>query len=529
MNNLSPHAGLNAQFKRRDILHFAAIGGALAASGGLLSACGGTSAAVGSGSPRRGGHLRVALTAGAPSGTIDAHRAVLFPDILRVLALYNGLVRLSPDAKSIIMDLAESITSNKKGTVWTVRLKKGVQFHNGKPLTAADVIYSYRRISDPKDPKNGFSSISDLDRDNMKAIDAHTIEMPMKRPFGTFLEQISAVYDFGIVPEGYNPKKPVGTGPFKFVNYTPGRQSQFDRNENYFVNGRPYLDQLTILDSFDSDTAAYNALQGGQVDVYGNATLTLASSAASAGLKAQKSLPGQWTPFTMRVDQGPFKDNRVRQAFRLVIDRKQMIEQALSGFGEVGNDIFSQWDVNYRSDLVREQDLGQAKFLLKQAGMENLSVTLSTGDISVGVLQMAQVFVEQAKGAGVKVNISKMPVNTFYGPNYLKWTFAQDFWGYSPYFNQIARGMLSDSPYNETHWNDAEYLKLYAQANATTKTGLQREISHELQKIDFDRGSLIIPAYNRQVDLMSTKVHGFQPTGTGQPLGHSWAEAWLDA
>jgi len=425
------------------------------------------------------------------------------------------------------MDLAEEITPNGDGTEWTVRLKEGVRFHNGKPMTAKDVIYTFRRISDPKDPKNGFSSLTALDRDNMKAVDERTVVMPMISPLSTFLEQITAVYDFGIVPEGYDPVQPIGTGPFKYVSYTPGQESVFTRNENYFVEGRPYLDELTIIDSFESDTAAYNALLGGQVDVYGNATLTLAQQAPSAGLKVLESLPGQWNPFTMRVDQDPFKDVRVRQAFRLIINRDEMIEQALSGFATVGNDLFSHWDPFYRDDLSREQDLDQAKFLLKQAGVEGLTVTLDTGDLDVGVLQMAQVFAQQAKGAGVTVNVNKMPVGTFYGPNYLQWTFAQDFWGYSPFFNQIARGMLPDSPYNETHWNDEEYFNLYEQANATTDRQLQEELAYDLQQIDFDRGSLIIPNYKTQIDLMQQKVNGFTATGTGQTLSHDWAEAWV--
>src|SRR6266852_5331773 len=277
-----------------------------------------------------------------------------------------------------------------------------------------------------------------------------TVRLKMRTPYASFPEQISAVYNFGVVPVGYDPKKPVGTGPFAFQSFTPGQQSVFTANKNYFQSGRPYLDSLTIIDSFASDTAAFNALQGGEVDAYAQATLTLSGQASSSGLSAVTSLPGQWTPFTMRVDQPPFNDVRVRQAFRLIVNRPQMITVSLSGFGSVGNDIFSQWDPAYDRSLARHQDIAQAKSLLAKAGHSKLTVELTTADIAPGVLQAAQVFAQQASQAGVTVNIKKVPVGTFYGPNYLHWNFAQDFWAYSPYLSQVAQGMLTTSPFNET-------------------------------------------------------------------------------
>ena len=98
---------------------------------------------------------------------------------------------------------------------------------------------------------------------------------------------------------------------------------------------------------------------------------------------------GAWVPFTMRVDQAPFSDVRVRQALRLIVDRQQMIDQALSGFGVLGNDLYAPFDPAYAKDLPqREQDIDQAKSLLKQAGQEGLEVELFTGDdIGAGAVE----------------------------------------------------------------------------------------------------------------------------------------------
>ena len=145
----------------------------------------------------------------------------------------------------------------------------------------------------------------------------------------------------------------------------------------------------------------------------------------------------------MRVDQAPFDDVRVRQAFRLIVDREQMVQQVLSGHGSVANDLYARYDPVYASDLPqRQQDLEQAKSLLKQAGREGLSVELVTAPVFQGIVEAAQVFAEQAKGAGVNVKVRKVDSGTFYGDNYLRWPFAQDFWASRVYLSQVAQGDL---------------------------------------------------------------------------------------
>jgi len=252
--------------------------------------------------------------------------------------------------------------------VWIVKLRSGVQFHNGKPVTADDVIFSIQRILDPKNPKVGATSIGYVDAKNLKKIDNLTVRIPLKFANAAFPDDIGQYFN-SIVPVGYDPKNPVGTGPLKYQSFTPGQQSVFVRFPDYHQHGLPYLDTVTIIDSFASDTAAFNALQGGEIDVFSTAPLNLAKQIeGNAQLKALVSLPGQWTPFTMRVDKAPFTDVNVRQAMRYIVDRTQLIDLSLDGFGAVGNDVFSQWDPDYDSSLKRDQDLDKAKSLLKRAG-----------------------------------------------------------------------------------------------------------------------------------------------------------------
>jgi peptide/nickel transport system substrate-binding protein len=228
-----------------------------------------------------------------------------------------------------------------------------------------------------------------------------------------------------------------------------------------------------------------------------------------SGKKAVISPGGGWNPFTMRVDQAPFNDVRVRQAFRLAVDRPKMLQTVFGGHGTVGNDIFAIWAPEYDHSIPqRAYDPEQAKSLLKQAGHENLSIQLVTGDIAQGVVNMAQVYAQQAAAAGINAKLRQITVTEFYGPNYLKWVFAQDYWYYSSYFPQVNQATLPASPFNETHFNNAKYKNLYAQGLATLDVSKRTEIAHEMQMIDYNEGGYIIPFFPSVIDGYAANVNG---------------------
>jgi peptide/nickel transport system substrate-binding protein len=187
------------------------------------------------------------------------------------------------------------------------------------------------------------------------------------------------------------------------------------------------------------------------------------------GVQVVPSQAGTIIPFTMRVDQPPFNDVRVRQALRLLVNRPQMISTALDGAGTWASDVFSPYDPDFDASLHRIQDIPQEQFLLKKAGHENLTVTLVTSPIATGTLAMATVLAAQAKDAGVTIKLQQVPSATFFGPDYLKWTFAQDFYSYAPYLAQVTLSMTPTSPWNETHWG---VHHLISAANS-------REVNHE--------------------------------------------------
>jgi peptide/nickel transport system substrate-binding protein len=522
---------------RRQVLHGALAGGAMLSAGGLLAACGSSSSSsssgaasssagsspAGKGALKAGGSLRVGATGGGAKDTIDAHLPTADTDIMRCWNLYEPLAVRPPSFGPLEMMVAESIEAEHgKANSWIVKIRPGIEFHNGKTVSADDVIFSLQRILDPKNPRVGAASIGYVDIKNVKKLSKSQVRIPLKFPNAVFLDDLGQYFN-AIVPVGYDPKKPVGTGAFMYDSFTPGQQSVFKKFPNYWQSGRPYVDQLTIID-FTDDTARVNALLGGQVEAIDNLpTGQIAQVQGNSSLKVLISHTGQWQPFTMRVDQPPFSDVRVRQAMRLIVNRPQMVEQVLSGQGRIANDMYAPFDPAFASSLPqRHQDIAQAKSLLKQAGHSGLSVQLTTAPVFQGVVQAAEVFAQQAQAAGVNVQLHKVDTGTFYGPNYLKWTFAQDFWATREYLPQVAQGSLPSSPFNETHWADPKFLKLISQARAELDQTKRNQILQQAETIEYNTGGYIIPYFSNQIDAYSSKVGGLVEAKSGFPLGNYW-------
>jgi peptide/nickel transport system substrate-binding protein len=511
---------------RRELLRGLAGAGAAAGMGGLLGGCGpGAPGATGSpaaGSPaarRRGGHLKVGLVGGSTSDTVDPHKGLTYTDTARQQALYSPLVQLGAQAQ-VEYVLAESITPDHGSpSQWIIRLRPGVTFHDGQDLTADDVIFSFRRILSQQ--LSGSTGLGPVDLAGLRRLDQLTVAVAMKQPYASFPEQLAAFwYYLYIAPASFDPARPNGTGPFTYQSFTPGQQSVFTRNPHYFKAGLPYAQTLTILDFSDS-VSLQNALLTGVIQGAGTLDGSQAATLSAApGVRTVISRAGSITPFTMRVDQPPFSDVRVRQAMRLIVGRPQLISAALSGYGTVASDVFSPFDPDYDRSRHRVQDLPQARFLLKQAGRADLAVPLVTSAISAGTTQMATVLAQQAAAAGVTISLRTVQPDVFFGPSYRRWTFAQDYYNYSPYLAQAAFSMLPDSPFNETHTDSAAYNRWYAEANATFDPARRREVLHEMQEFDFTRGGYIIPAFIDSLDAYSTKITGYTAARVGQPLSN---------
>jgi peptide/nickel transport system substrate-binding protein len=510
-----PTSGLT----REQLLRRAAAGGVLIASGGLTQLA---EAAVAK--PKRGGTFRLGITGGSAKDFIDGQHIVAKPDIVRLVANFEGLSYFNEHYKPTIDGLAEELKAEKADR-WLIRLRHGIEFHNGKTVTADDVIYSIRRTLDPKLGLFGKAGFGAIDPKRMKKLDKRTVRLFLSRPDVTLIDAFSQYFQ-GIVPVGYSPNglatrvndrlKFVGTGAYKVQSFVPGRQSVHVRNKNYWRSGQPYFDKVIIID-FPDDTARVNALLGGQVDAITDVPYAqIPVIRRRSGLKIYEAPTGAWNPISMRVDAAPFNDARVRQAMRLLINRKQVVQEALAGHGRVANDIYSPFDLCYAGDEFppHRYDPERAKSLLRAAGREGLTVDLQTTAADTGMVEEAQIIAQNARAGGVTINVKNLDGGTFYGDQYLKWPFATDFWGTRNYLAQVAVGSLSDSPFNESHWeaspNYARFLSLYRQALGTVSVKKRCAIVKEMQRLEYNTGGHIIPYFKNLTDAYSKKVGGYK-------------------
>jgi peptide/nickel transport system substrate-binding protein len=522
-----PLAGkdLPAGLDRRRFLQVAGVGAFATLASGLLVACGGSSSpspksstGASGGTPKRGGTLRLGLSGGGTSDSVDPALANTMPSYVACNLVYDALAIESGNGP--LNQLATLFEPNADATVWTVRIRDGVEFHNGKTMTAEDVMYSIQRVLNPKFVNAYAGTLSRLDAKNIKMVDKLTLQIPFTSPFSIFQSMSTAQGFLGIVPVGYDAKKPIGSGPYMLSSFTAGQQMILKRNPNYWVSDEAYLDEIVVT-NFPDPVSETNAFLGGQIDVASNLTAATLATVQAAGKQVAFGKTAGWVPIVMRTDISPFNNVDVRTAMKLLINREQMVETIWSGHAEIGNDIFGSGDPDYDTAIPqRAYDPDQAKSLLKAAGAEGLSVTYTAAPYTGGAVEMATVFAQQAKAVGVKININTVDVDTFYGPKWTTYPLAGDYWGGPFYLATVAQSTVPGAPTNETHFSNAQYDALYTDALKETDATKRKELTHQMQQIDYDLGGYIIPWFTPTLDAYASNVKGIviPEHSTGLPL-----------
>jgi peptide/nickel transport system substrate-binding protein len=478
------------------------------------------------GTPVQGGTLRVGATSGGTGDSLDAQNPLSTMDFIRVGALYEQLVKMNGETGQPEMVLAESIEPNDDATEWTITLKPDITFHDGSTLTADDVLFSFLRIQENAFP--GLATMGPIDLANAVVVDDLTLAIPFTESYSVFIEGIADLFATRIVPEGYDPANPVGTGPFKFESFTPGEESVFVRYDDYWQDGKPYLDELVII-NFADETAQINALQSGEVDLINQLSSASVASVESGGGEVVISQTRGFVPLTMQVDADAFSDVRVRQALRLLVDREELNAQVYGGLGAIGNDVFGAIDAAYEGAVPqREQDLDEARALLEAAGYPDLTIDLVTAPIGPGAEAIASVFATQAAEAGVTVNIITQDATQFWSQSYLQVPFTQSFWNTSNYLTMAQQGIAAGAPWPETNQTDPAWQALYDEAVSTVDPAARGEIIQQMIQYDWENGGYIVPVYFPSIEGMTANVHGVGPNVTGIPInGGSWHEIWI--
>ncbi|WP_329129684.1 ABC transporter substrate-binding protein [Streptomyces caniferus] len=513
--------------RRRGFL--AAAGGAAGLGALALAGCAGPSGdtAGGGGSPRRGGKLRAAFAGGGASESLDPHLAALFADAARAKALFDKLADFGADL-SAEPRLAASWEPNAQLDRWTVKLRKA-SFHNGKPVTARDVLYSYRRIADPHKAFRAKASLEPLDLAASRAPDERTVQFALKRPTAEF-PNILAAFGAYIVPDGAQDfdRAPVGSGPFRFVSFTPGRSALFRRNDTYW-DGAPHLDQLEFL-VVNEESARLNSLLGGQVEYAHELAPTTARAHEGKGqIEIVRLRNSAMQSFAMKTDRAPFDDKRVREAFFLLADRKELVDGALSGAGEIGNDLFGKGYAYYANGLPqREQDLDRARHLLKQAGAEGLRVTLDTSAVAAGFTEAAAIFRDQAAKAGVQVKVAMGSKDSYWQDTLDAGSLCCYRSGAMPIESHFSQRLLSASTTNATQWRHKDFDALYQQAQSTKSPQDRAAVYARMQRRLYAEGGFLVWGFADWILGTARNVRGVAHRAPANTL--DWArfdKVWL--
>jgi len=534
--NVGPANDDDARLTRGAFLKRGAGGAAaLSALPLVMAACGGSSASPAtsaastssSGPIRRGGQLRVGLVGGGTAETLNPYLAITPIDQARIQNLYDPLVLVNSDM-SRSPGLALEWNPNKDATVWEVKLRPDVTFWNGKSFGAQDVIYSIGLMA--AKTSAGLPFVSGINLNEMKAVNKHLVRIPLKFPDADLSANFT-YYNTWIVQDGEKDfTHPVGTGPFELESFTPGQQSIFKRNPNYWVSGKPYIDSLKYT-SISDPTARLNALLSGQIDAMAQLPYQEAKAHQSVGdinvLAAKSPQPYM---FYMDTTRAPFSDNNVRQAMRLIADRPALIESAISGYGTIGNDLVGK-GLQWFDDSIpqRTQDIEKAKSLLKSAGQQNLSVLLQTSPIFPGFVEAATLLAQQATAAGVKINLKQEPASSYYNPSilYLKMAFAQTQWAVPSIKFFYLQSLAADAPYNETHWHSTSFNNLLFKAIGELDKTKAQQYWNQIQQIQWTQGGYLLWTNADWVDGLSTKVRGLAPSAASALGNYLFRNVWL--
>ena len=517
----------HSELRRRGFL--AATGGAAALGVLGLSGCGGSASGpegAGDGKPRRGGRLRAAFAGDGASETLDPHLANLFGDAARAKALFDKLADYDADL-SAQPRLAARWEPNKALDRWTVTLRKAT-FHNGDPVTAEDVLYSYRRISDPKKAFRSKADLEPIDLEASRAAGERTVEFRLKRPTAGF-PNVMAAFGAYIVPRGADSfDKPVGSGPFRFVSTRPGRTTLLKRFDDYW-EGAPHLDELEFVTA-NEESARINALLGGQVEYAHELTPTTARAHEKGGqVDIVRLKNSAMQAFAMKTDRPPFDDKRVREAFFLIADREELVKGALSGAGEVGNDLFGKGYAYYADGLPqRTQDLAKARKLLKEAGAEDLKVTLDTSDVSAGFTEAAGIFRDQAKKAGVTIKVRTGSPDSYWDDILESGTLCSYRSGAMPIDVHFSQRLLTGSTTNATKWEHKDFDALYQQAQSTADAKDRTALYERMQRRLHREGGFLVWGFADWIVGTAEKVKGVEKDAPANTL--DWArfdKLWL--
>lgn len=478
--------------------------------------------------PKRGGHLVVGVEGGRSTDSLDPARfTVTFMNVVG-LQLYDTLTQVDEHAKAQPA-LAESWEVKPGAREWLFKLRKGVVFHNGKELTAADVVYSlnHHRGKDSKSPAKALlASVTDV-----RATGRGEVTLLLENG-NADMPPLLSEHRLCIGPEGSSFTDGVGTGAFVLESFQPGVQARTKRNSNYWRTDRGFVDTIETV-AINDGTARMGALQSGSIHL-----MSRVDPKAAGQLEKQPHVQlfrisgTAFNCFAMRCDTPPFDNNDLRLALKYAIDREGMVRTILRGYGRVGNDHpVPSFEPLYAADIPqRPYDPEKAKFHFKKSGSSS-SIVLSVSDAAfTGAVDAAQLYQASAAKAGITLQVDRVPADGYWDNIWLKKPLVASYSiGRAVPDITLTVSYKSDAAWNETFWKRPAFDKLLVAARGELDFAKRKQMYREMQLMIHEDGGVIIPMFNDYLDAGLMKVRGFVPTPTLPLSGYRAPEkVWLD-
>jgi peptide/nickel transport system substrate-binding protein len=535
------------RMSRRDFIRRGSVVGiSLPLLGAIVSACGSSSSSPSS-TPSSAGQAGATIRVGivTPTAAINP-LTVADQGGLDMLAQTGEYLCLSGQSLTLKPVLAESWTPNATADVWTFKIRQGVKFHDGKALTADDVVYTYQLQSDPKNTSNALSNFGGvLTPSGVQKVDDFTVAFHLAAPNGNFPYLTSSDnYNMIIIPNGYNPadwqSSFIGTGPFVLKSYTAKVGASFTRNESYW--GTKALPAETQFTFYADQTPEILALSNGSIDVVGQfavagAEQLLASGAPYNIIRLKSSAHRE---LSMRSDQAPFTDPRVRQAIALTLDRPAIVQALFKGYADIGNDspfapVFPSTNT---SVAQRTQNIAKAKSLLAAAGHSSGFSTHLTTEQFLEIPEYAQIVVQSAKAIGVTIGLTVESSSAYYG----KATFGNSDWldatmSLVDYGHRSVPNVFLTAPletinaktgtgsWNAAHFNNSQYNSLVSQYIATVDLSTQRTIAGQIETLLLEQTPVIFGYFYNYLTATGKNVTGAYPTAIGHIFLYNTAKS----
>lgn len=483
--------------------------------------------------PKKGGRLRQGVTGGATSDILDPGQ-ILDHYMINVQfgQLRNGLTEVSPTGE-LIPELAESWDASSDAKTWTFAIRQGVEFHNGKTLDTQDVVDSINHHlgEGNKSAANGIL----VGIESVKA-DGNNVVVSLSGGDADFPFLLSD-YHLGICPSNGDGtidwQSGIGTGGYSLGDHEAGVRTLTKRNPNYWKEGHGHFDEVETLQIADA-TARTNALRTGELDVMNNVQVKTVSRLEKIdGIVIRSTTGNKQVTLPMRTDTAPFDNNDVRMAVKHIIDREQWLQKIAYGYGEIGNDNPIGPANVYRATTdelpQREYDPEKAKFHLKQAGLDKLSIQFHAAETGFGgSIDAGQLMRETAKEAGIDIEVVREPDDGYWSNVWMQKPFCACYWSGRPTENWIfSQIYAADASWNDTYWKHDRFNELLVQGRAELDTTKRRDIYVEMQQILHNEGGLNLPLFLSDVLAHSDKLHVPEQIGNNWELdGLKSAERW---